>query len=204
LVTVETTTGSSSEDLARFFEPPSPPHQEPRQRGLRHPWRDPPLDVVPADAGLLLILARSEGTAVLVHEVEAWPGGLQLIFRVRTRPGRDDGTVDDPILYEPYARRRIEHGKTPPPEQLRFGLQLPGGERVTNLSPGAPPGPFLTESKAPRTKGEWVYRYGLTPLPDRGLMRIMCEWPRLSIPVSGVEIDTAVIRAAAERAITLW
>jgi hypothetical protein len=35
-------------------------------------------------------------------------------------------------------------------------------------------------------------------------MRIMCEWPRLSIPVSGVEIDTAVIRAAAERAITLW
>jgi hypothetical protein len=197
---------TSTADLGGFFQPLPPPHHEPRHWGLRHPWREPPPDVVPADAGVLLVLARSEAVAVIVHEVEAWPGGFQLTLRVRTRPGGGgDVPVDDPIFtYEPYARRRVEHGKMPPPEQLRFGLQLPGGERMTNLSPGAPPGPFLTESRLPGVKGEWVYRYGLTPLPAPGPLWIVCEWPRLSIPISGIEVDAGVIRAAAERAIRLW
>jgi hypothetical protein len=197
------TTSTSTADLAGFFLPT--PHHEPRHWGLRHPWREPPLSVVPADSGLALVLARSESVAVIVHEVEAWPGGFQLTLRVRTRPGGGDVPVDDPIFtYEPYARRRVEHGKMPPPEQLRFGLHLPGGERVTNLSPGAPPGPFLTESGLRGVKGEWVYRYGLTPLPDPGPMWIVCEWPRLSIPISGIEVDAGVIHAAAERAVRLW
>jgi hypothetical protein len=195
---------ASGDQLAGFFLPSPPFDHESRHWGLRHPWREPPADVVPADAGVMLVLARSEGVAVIVHQLEAWPGGFRLTLRVRTRPG-GDVPVDDPVFtYEPYARRRVDHGKMPPPEQLLFGLQLPGGERLTNLSPGAPPGPFLTESRLPGVKGEWVYQYRLTPLPDPGLMWIVCEWPRLSIPISGIEVDAGVIRAVAERAIRLW
>jgi len=191
--------------LAEFFRPLSPPHHEPWHWGLRHPWRDPPADTIPADCGLVLLLARSEGAAVVVHEVEAWPEGFQLTLRVRARPGYAEAIVDDPIMtYEPYARRRWEQGKMPPPEQLRFGIELPGGARVTNLSPGAPPGPFLTEARAAGMKGEWVYRYSVSPLPGSGPMWIVCEWPRLSIPISGAEIDAAVVRDAAERAIRPW
>jgi len=153
----------------------------------------------------VLLLARSDGAAVVAHEVEAWPDGFQLTLRVRSRPGRDEALVDDPVMtYEPYARRRWEHGKLPPPEQLRFGLQFPSGARLTNLSPGAPSGPFLTEARVPGMKGEWVYRYSVFPLPDPGSMWIVCEWPRLSIPVSGADVDTTVIRDAAERAIRPW
>jgi hypothetical protein len=191
------------EDLAGFFEDIAPSRQEHGYWELRHAWHEPP-GIVPADAGMVLVLARTDDAAVLVHEIEAWPGGFQLLLRVRTRPGADV-PVEDPIFaYEPYARRRVQHGKVPPPEQFRFGLRLPGGERVTNLSPGASPHPSLTEGKAKGGKGEWVYRFGLTPLPDLGRMWIVCEWPRLTIAASGVELDTGVIHAAAERAVVLW
>jgi hypothetical protein len=193
-----------AEEFAHFFDPLPSAHHEPRHGEPRHVWSEPPPEVVPADAGLVLVLARTDDAAVIVHELEAWPGGFQLLLRVRTRPGRDV-PVDDPIFtYEPYARRRLEHGKVAPPEQFRFGLRLPGGERLTNLSPGAAFHSSLSEAKAKGGKGEWVYRFGLTPLPQPGRMWIVCEWPRLSIAASGVTFDTDVLRAAASRAIRLW
>lgn len=190
-----------------FFDPPRPPTGPGVEHwGLRHPWREPPENVMPGATDLAVLVARTRDAAVLVHEVSAWPAGLRFTLRVRLRRGSEAGDLlEDPILaYEVYARRRWRHRKDIPAEQLRFGLRLPGGARITNLSPGAPPGPFLTEAPGGGAEGEWVYLYAAYPLPGPGVLWFVCEWPALGIGPSAAAVDTTPIRAAAARAVTLW
>jgi hypothetical protein len=52
--------------------------------------------------------------------------------------------------------------------------------------------------------GLWEHRNWLWPIPPRGPVAFVCEWPALEIPLTCATLDAEVIRDAARRAVVLW
>jgi hypothetical protein len=46
--------------------------------------------------------------------------------------------------------------------------------------------------------------FRVRPLPPPGPLAFVCVWPERGIPPSRLEVDGAVIRNAADTAVTLW
>ena len=46
--------------------------------------------------------------------------------------------------------------------------------------------------------------YWVWPLPPEGTVKFVCEWPVFGIPETSVELDSALIREASERAVSVW
>jgi hypothetical protein len=101
---------------------------------------------------------------------------------------------------------------------LRFGIELPDGQRVSNLQQPwrrgtpeqGPAGPVLTQAGSSGTNTstdtgvEWSFGYWLWPLPVAGVVRLFCEWPIAEIDLTSVEVGTAPLLAAAANVTRLW
>ena len=104
---------------------------------------------------------------------------------------------------------------------LRIGLELPDGNRVSNLGVRrGPPGGWASLDEAP--SGPVFFEHGgggssggggrvstspsfwLWPLPESGTIQVFCEWPIPEIPLASVELDVAPLAAAKERVVSLW
>ncbi|HEY0493099.1 MAG TPA: hypothetical protein VGD57_06500 [Candidatus Dormibacteraeota bacterium] len=158
---------------------------------------------------ITLLLARSLKAAIQIGHITAFPNGFE--FRVvahsrleeqiwdpmhglagfRGRPGRRGGEMDDEIL--------------------RFGIQYADGGKATNLGPPMI-GPTDKKRKGPMLQhgggssggpvAEQVY--WAWPLPPKGTLAFVCEWPKYDIPLTRKEIDANLILEAASRATELW
>ena len=177
-----------------FFDDVPAPVPEPLWRH-HHPW-DPPeaefAGIVPIDATLL---GRSDRTAVAITGLAAFSSGFEIQLIARFRP--DDGD---------------EGGLGGARHSFRFGLQLPDGRKVFGQHGRRPPrghdtepeGPLLQAFAGGGTPFSFLSRWWAWPLPPKGALEFVAEWPDLGLPESRVSLDAGMIRDAAERALRLW
>jgi hypothetical protein len=177
----------------------------------RRPWHGPPEDELGVAVALGLVLGRGERGAVGLSHAIVHPTGvlLQLLAVARGLTQAEANAV----FHEQFGFG----GDELPPGLLRFGLELPGGARLSNVSPDAlrvlhedeePAAPVLVPTGGGGGQGysdRAVLRnaYWLWPLPEPGPLRFACEWPLTGIPQTTSEIDGAALVAAASGATPL-
>jgi hypothetical protein len=159
--------------------------------------------MLPGVVALELVLARSEQAAVYIGRCSAYPTGLELEVRVLVRAGAD---ALDPSLNGVYHRP----GRSSTYEgMLRFGIAFSDGRKATNVGgyapgPNEPTDPVLWGMGGGGGGGRWRQDFWLWPLPPRGPVGFVCEWPVAGIPLSRKEVDAQMLLDAAARARVLF
>ena len=210
-----------------FFEaPPPPPEEEPRERPPQPVWMGAGDGELGAPVMLdPIVLACTDTIAVAVTDLLAYPHGAEFKLSVRKRPGAQcEGEFLD-MMGRPRGRSRSRELDS---EMLRFGVQFADGRKATNLGGGfqgfvpgggmnvlrvsastssdqsPPDGMILWGRGGGGSSGRYDQRYWLWPLPPVGPVVFVCEWPSEQIAETRVEVDSAPIRDAVSRAVTLW
>jgi hypothetical protein len=197
--------------FADDLEPP--PLPEPPVVHERPVWIGPPEGELGVAVPLGLVLARSDrGVVALSHAVAHSTGiTLELVAHVS---GLDRRRMN--VLF--HEQHDIDTGGADPPDGfLRFGLELAGGARVSNLGgrrPWASPeetpsAPVLVRrggggGQSSGTSISWSIGFWLWPLPPPGALQVYCEWPVAGIALAAAELDTAPLLDAAARAERIW
>ncbi len=196
-------------DVGFFDPPPVPPEPPPRQQLAAPEWMAPPDGVVPGIAVLEAVLVRTSSVAAWVGAAAVYPTGL--VFAVEVRAARRDGEgglIDGLLGHEPGWRRA--EGDS---DGWRFGVQLSDGGKATTLGVNfrglfglerPPEEPVLLPRGGSGGARAWLQEFWLWPLPPEGPLRLACAWPAVGIAETVHEVDTAPIRAAAQRAVVLW
>jgi hypothetical protein len=65
-------------------------------------------------------------------------------------------------------------------------------------------GPLLHAFAGGGTPLSFLSRWWAWPLPPKGALEFVAEWPDLGLPESRVSLDAGMILDAADRAIRLW
>jgi hypothetical protein len=184
-----------------FFEAPPPPPEPPPH--VRTPWDGPANNVLGIVMPVNMVLAQSPRAAVTLGSITAYPDGFEFDYLIRST-SEELGQS----LAEHLHRRRA--GADLPDDLFRFGVEFADGTRVTSIGSGHPFGSPGTGGPAmvPRGGGgnfqRWEGKWWVTPLPPPGRLELVCEWPAAGIVLTRAEIDSAAIRDAASRAVTLW
>jgi hypothetical protein len=195
-----------------FFDDLEPPRLPEEPEHETPVWLSAPEGWIGGLVPFQELIARSEEAAVAVARIVAYPFGFELTLDVFTRSRSRDWMFD----HRPWSS-----GERPPEELLRYGIEFADGRRASDLGEMLGGTTFAMSASAdeepdPATQmrlipggghgGErhsrqelWVW-----PLPPPGPVAFVCQWPKHGIPESRVEVDAAVIRAAAEQAIELW
>ncbi len=189
-------------------EPPEPPVEHRRPE-----WLAPPEGELGVPVPLAVVLARTERGVVAVSHAVAYSAGvsLELVAHVG---GLKMGQTNS-LFHEQHAGRMGSEDL--PDGFLRFGVELAGEQRVSNLGrqrrllePGrSPTGPVLFQhggggGQSSGTSITWSLAFWLWPLPPTGTLRLFCEWPVAQIELSSVELDPSPILEAAARTTELW
>jgi hypothetical protein len=189
-----------------FFENVGPPERGAEEEEYVVPeWRGPPGDLVGGVVGVEQVIGRSERAAIYLTALVAYPTGVSLTVEVMTKPGVDF------LAFEMMHPRAHRSNGEPDPELLRIGISFPDGRKATNLAfkrDATDPDPqrdLLLMPGGGSSGGHYSQQdYWAWPLPPAGPVTFVCEWPALEIAESSVELDGELIRAAAERARSVW
>jgi hypothetical protein len=151
------------------------------------------------------VLFRSGDLAIAVLGLVVFSNGLELqvVMRRRQLPAEPD-----PMHF--HMRSRHARGGELPPEVFRFGVEYADGRKATNLGnpfpvgDEQPTGPVLMERGGGGGGRSWSFGYWLWPLPPPGPLRVVIEWPAEGVPLTDIELDGAVLAAAAAEVDVLW
>ena len=189
-----------------FFESiPQPPPPEPVWQ-RRPDWMRSDA-VIPAPVPAAVVLIRAERVAVAVGSVRADPNGFEFTVHIRLRLEDEAGW---PGNSDPFDRQRPPRGHGSG-DQLRLGVLYADGRRAATTGPHYRPpdddddGHLVLQQGGGGGSGRsqdwdfWVH-----PLPPDGPVTLVASWTEHGIAESRAELDGAAIRAAAERAVTLW
>jgi hypothetical protein len=189
------------------------PEGEPTPEQLEqwHRRMSPPENEFPAGVGLTVLLGRTGDAAVGITNLEAFSGGFRFTLAVRVRRARPElarGGLF--MLIEPRSHRGLE---VPLPDRLLLGLEYSDGRRASTLQDIRTRGPAavagsedLTLAPHGGSSGDLVADqiYWVSPLPPAGPVTFVLAWPGFDLPESRTVVDSAPIRAAAERSQLLW
>ena len=192
-----------------FFEVPPLPEIN---RGARiHELVYPSLPRPGRELGVVIalnrLLFRSDECAALIPSVTVFSNGFSFELWIKTR--QESGGM--PTIGFHASRALLsqldEQGRLLP-HVLRFGWLFSDGSRVTNIDPIPT---FLSAGKYAFVPGggsgggsESHHRFFVTPLPPRGPMHFVIEWPQHGVVETRTEIDTDEMLRAAENAAPLW
>jgi hypothetical protein len=147
---------------------------------------------VPIDT---LLLGRTGQAAAAVTGLAAFSNGFEIFLTAHIRPGAQGGERPDPATTRSF----------------RFGMQLSDGRKVIGHRGGPrafpdtePAEPILRQFMGGATPRTVMARWWAWPLPPKGPLEFVCEWPALGIPETRAEIDAQLIIDAADRSIRLW
>jgi hypothetical protein len=193
-----------------FFEPPPPPPPPPPEAFHQPEWLGPAQNILGVAVPIREVLARTADTVIVVQHFTAYPNGVHFELLIARRKPPEDH-LDDP-LHRFHMMRHAFRGGELPPDLLRFGVLLADGSKATTLGPSpflggpdkAPEGPVLIEHGGGGGHASWNMGYWLWPLPPKGPLVFVVEWPSEGIGETRVEIDGSPIRDGASRAETLW
>jgi hypothetical protein len=182
-----------------FFDDIPAPVPEPPWRH-HHPW-DPPEAEFPSIVFIdTTILGRTDQAAVAITGLAAVRTGFEVQLTAHFR--RDTGAEAGP-----------EAGPGPKEARhsLRFGLQLADGTKVIGQDfrrprghDSEPEGPLLQAFAGGVTPFSFLSRWWAWPLPPKGSLDFVTEWPAYGLPESRVTLDAGLILDAAEHSIQLW
>jgi hypothetical protein len=215
-----------------FFEPPRAREPPRFERPPKPTWQGPPDNVVGGVVALDLLLARSEKAVVMIDSATAYPAGAEFAVEVRWRGELPDriwsGLAPQPNrswsgeLPGELFRLGVQFADgskattldSGPAERLAAAyarvIEEPGGEGSLGDLGEEPEatdmveGPVLLEQRAGGGGHRWSQSLWLWPLPPKGPLTFVCEWPALGITLSRAEIDTALLHEAAARSRTVW
>jgi hypothetical protein len=182
-----------------FFEAPPPRPPQPHELP---PWLGPNGRELGVTVVVERDVARTDDAVVSVRSLSAHSTGFAVsVVACRRAPAEDAGGLGG--HWHPTM------GGEPPPDFLRFGVQLSDGSKATNLDefPGfetAPAGPVLSPRGSSGGAGRQDLSCWIWPLPPSGRLELVCEWPAENIPESRIELDADEILAAAKRARPIW
>ena len=179
-------------------------------------WVEAPQDYVAGVVPVELIVARNNEAAIFLTRLAAYPAGFEFDVELVTRRPAPDESFE--LMY----RARRGPGDEPPPELVRIAIEFSDGRRTTSLggmmegsstslhavdgeeSPDPMTEITMTPSSGGGSDRHSYQTYWVWPLPPEGNLRFVCEWPAFGIPETSVELDSAPIREASERAVSVW
>jgi hypothetical protein len=181
----------------RFFRK-SPPPRPTMQHRVPRPW-DPPESELPAIVPIeTLPFDRSEQAAIAIIGISAYTQGFEIFMIRHIRP-------DLPGLDQDPTPEMVRHRHT---EQLSFfSLLLSDGTKVVSgrsSGDSDPPGPILRPRGGGGSAHSQFLRWWAWPLPPKGPLEFVCQWPMYGIAETRVGIDAQLILDAAQRSIQLW
>jgi hypothetical protein len=181
-----------------FFDemPASEPEPEPPRP--HHPW-EPPEAAFPGIVPIETVqLARTGQVAVAITGLSAYPAGFEIFLTARIRPHLDRA---------PDAPRDLAAAR----HSFRFGLQFSDGSKAISRDRGRrpdrdaePTGPILRPFLGGGGPRSHFSRWWAWPLPPKGPLEFVCEWPAFGIAETRVGIEAQLIRDAAGSSIQLW
>jgi hypothetical protein len=176
--------------LQRDARPATPEVQTVRPAHLGPPegW------VLPTVLPAVRELGRSPNARIALVGLRCWPDGISLEVRLLRRALTDsaqrDGQPGDDWSFRFGAlfadRRRVAVGEFPP--------ERPYGTDGLVLRP--------TGGGGGRFHRRWEFY--LWPLPPKGRLTLVADWPAERIAETYTELDAGDIRAAAARAVVVW
>ena len=167
--------------------PPERQTVQPAHLGPPQGW------VLPTVLPAVRVLARSDNARIALVGVRCWPEGVSLDLHLMCRQlPRLDGHDGE------WA--------------FRFGVLTSEGRRAAarEFPPGPrPDGPTGSEpvlrpifGGGGRFHRRWEFY--LWPLPPKGRLTMVADWPAEGIPETFTELDAGEIRSAAARAVVVW
>jgi hypothetical protein len=170
-------------------------------------WIGPPDNELPASFPLEVVLARTSELALYVHSGNAYTRGFAFTLGLRRRKPTEENGHDPMMLWHPGRRRGFD-------EALRFGIAFADSRKATIFDQrpwwgnhereAATPDIVLMQRGGGGGGSSWEFGFWAWPLPPDGPVAFVAEWPLEEIDLVRAELDSAVIREAAARAVTLW
>jgi hypothetical protein len=178
------------------------PSQRPKlQRLVPRPW-DPPESEFPAIVPIdTLPFGRSDQAAIAITGIWAYTGGFEIFIARCIRP--DIPGLDEDPTPEMMRRRHADPLSAAP----AFSLLLSDGTRVvsgTARGESEPTEPILRPRGGGGTTHSQFFRWWVWPLPPKGPLEFVCQWPMYGITETRVGVDAQLILDAAQRAVRLW
>lgn len=176
------------------------------------PWLGSPANALPGIAPLRFVLAKTESLVLTVSSVRAYRSGFEFTLGVRVRDGSDAG-LDDflRLMHRPTTSSGELH-----PSFLRLGLEYPDGGKATNVTDiyrrrlalrkeEAPPhGPGLQMGGGQSDSFSGAAEAWAWPLPSKGPLSFVCEWPARALPLTKLTVDGSAIVEASTHSRLLW
>jgi hypothetical protein len=175
-------------------------------------WRrrtQAPDNEIPAGVGVAALLGRTEDAAAGLTQLEAFSTGFRFTLAVRVRRPRPETAHGGLfMLISAHSRPGAE---VPPEHRLLLGVEYANGDRASSLDDMWGPGaedddrPLILSASGGGGSDLIVDQtYWVNPLPPEGPVTFVLSWPGFGMPESRAEVDGALIRAAAARAVQLW
>lgn len=200
------------------FPIPTPPERGRSPRFVPPPWSGPPSYELPGLLHIGQFLHYSPTRMIAVKGAEVFSTGCSFQLAWIIRRG-----VESDEEWDALNGVFFQHGFRPRPGQnlldvlLLFGVELPDGSRAVTGAHG--PGRYMDPSRQPETPvltfnggggsggGDELAGSGslwLWPLPEKGNVRLVTQWPELGIDESSLLLDAALLRGAAAGAKQFW
>ncbi|SNT35706.1 hypothetical protein SAMN05216276_103665 [Streptosporangium subroseum] len=205
-----------------FTAPPPPSEPEPVEEMVHPAWVGPPDAMLGGTVPIERTVFRSEALVIVLTSAVAFPEGVKLHTQMAARrvEGVSEKTWWDrhELFFGVRHHRGARPGEPLGDEVLRFGVRFPDGGKATTVDgrqhpgewpPPRPEGPLLRDSGGGGGGGGDHFvsssrKLWLWPLPPSEPFEFVVEWPAFDVPLTFVEIDGALIAAAAERARPYW
>lgn len=195
--------------MSDFFPEPRAASAEPEETPQPE-WLSAPDDVLPGVVPVELVIGRSQQAAVMLTGMWAFPAGVAMTLHVRTRVflGRRFDLHEE-VFDGPYRHDQDEAWWR---DRFKWGFEFSDGRRVTSVDPwpasfdpqDVPDRPVLAGGGGGGGDRSVRRDYWLWPLPPRGTLTVVCQWPTLGIGPTTSLIDADQIHAAANRAQPVW
>jgi hypothetical protein len=140
------------------------------------------------------VVVQTAELLVTLGPMEAFPTGVSVELRVTTRQ-RSRGLE---------RRRDLD-------AHMRFGVGYPDGSKWQGMGPycpvsreAPPPSPMMWSTGGGGDARHFTHHYWLWPLPPPGPVTFALAWPEANVEEATIQIEGAVLRAAAQEAQKLW
>lgn len=181
---------------------------EAAELALLREWSGPPDDYLPGVAPLALIIGRSDRVVVMLTGMSAFPTGLAMTLSVRTRERTGHHGLLHELYEQPGENSQDQEWKR---NRFMFGFEFADGRSATTDDAherpnrrALPEHPTLRNTGGGGSGQSSDQDYWLWPLPPAGSMRIFCQWRKLDVERTVIDIDTAPFLAAAHEATPIW